>query len=133
VWDPANRCEVTLLTDLLDVDAHVVGTIYRLRWHVELFLRWLKVHAACAHLLSKSARGVTLQFYVAIVGTLLMHLRAGRVGKYELAWMRWVAAGQMRLADVPALADRVGRERARDRARRRGQTQGGLAAKKNAR
>ena len=128
VWDEANRCEVTLLTDLLDVEAHVIGTIYRLRWHIELFLRWLKVHAACEHLLSKSARGVTLQFYVAILGTLLLHLRTGRVGKYELAWMGWVAGGQMRLVDVAPLMERVARERARDRARRAG-GRGGVTAK----
>lgn len=86
------------------------------------------MHAATEHLLSKSARGVTLQFYVAIVGTLLLHLHFGRVGKYELAWMRWVAAGRMPLDVVPDLMKRVEQQRAGDRARyaRRRQANAGV-------
>lgn len=132
LWDERNGCEVTLLTDLMDVPAHVVGTIYRLRWQIELFLRWLKVHAATEHLLSKSARGVTLQFYVAIVGTLLLHLHFGRVGKYELAWMRWVAAGRMPLDAVPDLMERVERQRAGDRARHARRRHGNAGVAKTA-
>jgi hypothetical protein len=45
VWDERNQCELILLTDLLDVPAYVIGLLYRLRWQIELFLRWLKVLA----------------------------------------------------------------------------------------
>jgi hypothetical protein len=32
---------IRLLTNLLDVEAWVIGLLYRYRWHVELFFRWL--------------------------------------------------------------------------------------------
>ena len=95
VWDEKNNKEVMLLTDLLDVPAHVISVLYRLRWQIELFLRWLKVLAGFEHLVSQSARGITMQFYVAVLMTLLIHLHTGaRVSKYGLIWVSWLASGR---------------------------------------
>ena len=119
VWDAEKRSEVWLLTDLLDVPAYVVGTLYRLRWQVELFFRWLKVLAGFRHLVSQSARGVTTQFYVAVLVALLVHVRTrARVGKYGLLWVGWVAAGRATPAAMAEALARLERERA-NAARRR--------------
>jgi IS4 transposase len=68
---------VRLLTTLLDVPADVIGLLYRYRWQVELFFRWLKCYANFDHLISHSRHGVQLQFYVVVVGMLLMYLHTG--------------------------------------------------------
>jgi len=93
VWDEKNRCEVVLLTDLLDVPAYVIGTLYRQRWQIELFFRWLKVLAGFRHLISQSPRGITTQFYVAVLMALLIQLHNGRrrLSKYALIWVGWIA------------------------------------------
>jgi transposase len=67
-----------LITNLLDLPAHVIAALYRRRWQVELFFRWLKVWAGFEHLISRSKKGVTFQFYVAVIGCLLMHVRTGQ-------------------------------------------------------
>ena len=54
VWDELNQCELVLLTDVLDVPAYVIGTLYRSRWQIELFFKWLKSYANFDHLVSKS-------------------------------------------------------------------------------
>jgi hypothetical protein len=96
VWDEKNQCEIVLLTDLLDVPAYVIGVLYRLRWQIELFLRWLKVLAGFEHLLNQSARGITMQFYVGVLMTLLIHLQTGmRVSKYGLLWVSWMASDRV--------------------------------------
>jgi hypothetical protein len=125
VWDPTNECPVQFLTDLLDVPAHVIGVLYRLRWQIELFLRWLKVLAGFEHLVSQSAAGITMQFYVAVLMTLLIHLQTGlRVNKYALIWVSWIASDRVTLE---AMAEAMARhERERQNTRRR------LAAKKQA-
>lgn len=113
VWDQNNRCEVVLLTDLLDVPAYVVAALYRLRWQIELFLRWLKVLASFDHLIGQSPNGITMQFYVAVLMTLLIHLHTGRrVSKYALLWVGWVAGGR---ADPRQMAEALTRhERERE-------------------
>jgi Transposase DDE domain len=118
VWDEKNKREVVLLSDLLDVDAYVIAVLYRLRWQIELFLRWLKVLAGFEHLLNQSERGITLQFYIAVLMALLIHLQTGtRVSKYSLLWVSWLADGH---ATPEAMAQAMARhERERENARRR--------------
>lgn len=117
--DEKNQCELTLLTDLLDVPAYVIGTLYRLRWQIELFLRWLKVLAGFDHLISQSPRGLTMQFYVAVLMTLLIHLQTGlRVSKYALLWVGWVHSGRAAPEQMAEALARHERERELERRRR---------------
>ena len=56
---------VKLLTDLLDLPAQLIAELYKHRWEIELFFRWLKVTANFGHLTSHSRNGVTLSFHIA--------------------------------------------------------------------
>lgn len=118
VWDEKNQQEVYLVTDLLDVPAYVVGAIYRQRWQIELFFRWLKLWAAWDHALSFSRTGITLQFYVAVIAALLMHIKSGRkVSKYMLFLMGQVAGGLASYAQIEPMLERIDREKQLERAR----------------
>lgn len=66
-----------LVTDRLDLPAEVVALIYKYRWQVELFFRWLKCILGCRHLLSLSQDGVTIQVYAAIIASLLISVCTG--------------------------------------------------------
>jgi hypothetical protein len=118
VWDEKNKEEVRLLSNLADVPAWVIGLLYRCRWVIELFFRWLKVTAGFSHLLSTSANGITVQFYVAMICTLLIHIRTGLpVNKYSLLALGLVARGQCTFEDqLPVLLKRQ-RERMLEKAR----------------
>lgn len=119
VFDPVRREEVELLTTLLDVPARLIGQLYRHRWSIELFFRWLKCVAKVKHLFSESGNGITMQFYVVIIATLLMYLRTGhRPGVYTLVLLGSAAAGDLRLEKVPEVLDRIARERELERLRR---------------
>jgi hypothetical protein len=50
------------LTDLLDLPAWVIGLIYRYRWQVGLFFRWLKTCARFREIWGEGRAGVQLQF-----------------------------------------------------------------------
>ena len=101
IFDEKNDTTIILLTDLLDVPARVVGVIYRQRWQVELFFKWLKCWAGFDQMISRDSRGVTLHFYVAVIATLLTHLTTGRrVSKYSLMYLSWVSQGLMSWQDM---------------------------------
>jgi hypothetical protein len=83
-----NPSDVILLTNRLDLPAHVIARLYQYRWQVELFFRWLKCMAHFEHFFSESQEGMTLQVYVAIIGTLLLAVYTGvRPSKYDYALM----------------------------------------------
>ena len=119
VFDPVKREEVRLLTTLADVPAWVVGLLYRQRWAIELFFRWLKCVAKVEHLFSESENGVTMQFYVVVIATLLMYPRTGsRPSVYTLVMLSSAAAGDLAVERVPEVLDRIARERELERLRR---------------
>jgi len=66
--------DIVLITNLLDVPVEMIGLLYRYRWLVELFFRWLKCVLSCRHLLSKDSRGIQIQMYCALIACLLIQM-----------------------------------------------------------
>jgi len=100
--------ELRWLTNLLEAPVQAIAELYRHRWQIELFFRWLKCFANFDHLISHSRQGVLLNFYVVIVGVLLMYLHTGgRPSKYALALLSAVAQGGGTLENImPILRER---------------------------
>ena len=103
-----------LLTNRLDLSAETIGVIYRHRWQVELFFRWLKCMANFKHFYSESPQGMTLQVYIALIGTLLIALETGsRPSSYDFALMSMAASGLAPLDQILAQAAKRRAERRR--------------------
>jgi hypothetical protein len=119
VFDPDHPDEpVRLITSLLDVPAHIIAQLYRWRWQIELFFRWLKVHAHFEHLITRSRNGMTLGFYVAVIAVLLIYLRTGRpMSKYAFNLLSFVASGHTTVEAILPILERRERECQRDRQR----------------
>jgi len=105
---------VRLLTNRLDLPAELIGLLYRHRWQIELFFRWLKCVTHVQHFLSESPTGMALQLYAAMIGTLLIALETGsRPSQYDFAQMTLVAAGMVSLEDAKRVMTQRRAERAR--------------------
>lgn len=69
--------ELLLVTNRGDLEADLIGLIYRHRWQIELFFKWIKCILGCRHLLLESPRGVASQLYCACIIALLLTLATG--------------------------------------------------------
>jgi hypothetical protein len=110
-----------LLTSLTDpaLDATLIGELYRRRWQIELFFRWLKSCAHFRHAISHSQSGLSAALYVALIATLLTTIATGkRPSKYALAALQFVAAGLSELEQMLPVLERFERERELARLRR---------------
>jgi len=58
--------------------AALVGLIYRKRWDIELFFRWIKCILQCRHFFAESPTGVAIQLYLALIAALLFQYYSGR-------------------------------------------------------
>ncbi len=56
----------------------LLALLYRHRWQVEMFFRWLKCILGCRHWLAESPRGVALQVYLALIAGQLLVLYSGQ-------------------------------------------------------
>lgn len=112
---------IRLLSNLMDpkIAARVIGAIYKQRWQIELFFKWLKTFARMDHLLSTSRNGITFQLYVAVIAVLMMYVQSGRrVSIYALAALSRLARGQGTLEEAMEIIARRERERELNRASR---------------
>jgi IS4 transposase len=108
---------VLLLTNRCDWPAELVGLLYRYRWQIELFFRWLKCTASFRHFFSESPAGMTLQVYIALIGTLLLALATGAApSSYDFALLSHVASGLMTLEGALEVMAKRRAERARAKA-----------------
>ena len=83
-----------LLTNRLDLTSEVIAVLYRHRWQVELFFRWLTCLANLRHFFSESQNGITLQLYVALIATLLLTPEAeAPPSVYDFAQAGYVISG----------------------------------------
>lgn len=75
------RDPIVILTNLSleEVEAWELCEIYKLRWTIELFFRWLKCLLPCRHWLAESEDGVATQVYCALIAALLLSRRNGKL------------------------------------------------------
>jgi hypothetical protein len=81
IWCEAIRGEALILLTNLAPDAlaaELVVLLYRRRWQVELFFRWIKCLLGCGHWLAESRTGATIQLYLALIAAALLQLYTGR-------------------------------------------------------
>lgn len=69
------------------MSARDVQVLYRRRWQIECFFRWLKCLLGCRHWLAESAAGVTTQLYLAVIAGLMLQMVLGRRPNQRL-WER---------------------------------------------
>jgi Transposase DDE domain len=81
--------------------AQGVALLYRQRWMVELFFRWIKCLLGCRHWLAESERGVAMQVYCALIAALLLALYSGkRPGRRAMELIQFYLLGYATLEEV---------------------------------
>jgi hypothetical protein len=86
------------------VPAELVSVIYRRRWSIELFFRWIKCILGCRHFFAESPEGVALQIYLALIAAVILQLFTGeRPNKRIMEFLRLYTMGWATAEEVAAL------------------------------
>jgi hypothetical protein len=93
--------KVLLLTSLLDAPPEIIALVYRQRWTVELFFRFLKQVLGLRHLLSQRPEGIDIQVYCCVIACLVISLATGRkANKRMVEMIGWYLIGLASEGDV---------------------------------
>ena len=88
---------------LRDAPPELLALLYRHRWQVELFFRWLKCILGCRAWLAESPRGVALQCYLALIAAQMLLLYTGRrPGKRQMEAIQFYLMGWCSVEEVVA-------------------------------
>ena len=70
--DPETRKHLVFLTNLFEPPALTIAAIYKSRWQIELFFKWLKQNLAVKHFFGNSINAVKAQIWIAVCTYLLV-------------------------------------------------------------
>ncbi len=95
--------------------AELVGLVYRRRWAIELFFRWIKCILGCRHFFAESPAGVAIQLYLALIASLLFQMYTGcRPNKRTMELIQFYLMGWASPEELlPLLQAQVARQTAR--------------------
>jgi IS4 transposase len=86
-----------IVTNDLNAPAQTIADLYKRRWQIELFFRWVKQTLKIKHFLGRSENAVRIQIACALIAYLLVKLakRAANFNKGLLAFTRLIRANLM--------------------------------------
>lgn len=109
VWVQTPKEMLLLATNLepAALTAGEVALLYKERWKIELFFRWIKCILGCRHWLAQSPEGAALQIYLALIAALLLQLYTGqRPNRRLMELLQFYAMGMASMEDVMAGLER---------------------------
>jgi IS4 transposase len=78
-FDAKRKKRLVFLTNLFSIPARTVAGVYRQRWQVELFFKWIKQHLRIKAFYGTSANAVKIQVWVAVIVYLLVAIAKKRL------------------------------------------------------
>jgi hypothetical protein len=78
--DPEGDTQITLLSNHFDLPALTIAELYRCRWQVELFFKWIKQHLRIKAFYGTSTNAVKTQIWIAISVYVLVAILKKRLG-----------------------------------------------------
>jgi hypothetical protein len=100
-----------IFTNDLTATAQDIADLYKRRWAIELFFRWVKQTLKIGHFLGTSENAVRIQIAVALITFLLLRLAhdANRIVKSPLAFATLIRANLMHPRQIAELVPRSSR------------------------
>lgn len=77
--DPESAKELVFLTNRFDLAATTIARLYKHRWQIELFFKWLKQNLAVKHFFGNSVNAVKSQIWCAICAYLVVLITIKRL------------------------------------------------------
>jgi hypothetical protein len=96
-----------ILSNDLDAGAQEIADLYKRRWAIELFFRWIKQTLKIRHFLGTSQNAVRIQIATALIAFLLLHMAqaAQKAVQTPLAFARLVRANIMHRRPINRLRE----------------------------
>jgi len=64
---------IRIVTNDLDAPAHEIADLYKQRWQIELFFKWIKQNLKIKTFLGRSENAVRIQLFIALIAYLILH------------------------------------------------------------
>jgi len=73
-YSQEKKCVLEFLTNNFDLEANKIALLYKCRWQIELYFKWIKQHLRIKQFYGTSENAVKIQIYVGIIAYCLVAL-----------------------------------------------------------
>jgi len=73
-YSDEKKSVLEFFTNNMDLDAHKIALLYKCRWQIELYFKWIKQHLKIKQFYGTSENAVKIQIYVGIIAYCLVAL-----------------------------------------------------------
>ena len=96
---------IRLVTNDLDAPATEIAALYKQRWQIELFFKWVKQNLKIRHFLGTSENAIRIQVFIALIAYILLRgAQATQIAiSQPLAFARLVRLNLMHRRDIANL------------------------------
>lgn len=83
--------DMVFISNLLEEDAYFIAELYRQRWEIELFFKFIKQHLNATHLVSRTENGIKVMIYVTmILATLIIvYRKKNNIKSFKIAKLKF--------------------------------------------
>ena len=123
VHRPEHDRPLILATNDLESPAADIADLYRRRWRIELFFKWIKQHLKIKQFLGRSENAVRIQILCALISYLLLSIHRTLTGEKKSLWMLMVEVRSTLLQrpEIEVERYRIRQARKKEIERRQGQ------------
>lgn len=105
-YDAQSCLELVFLSNRLDLPALTIAAIYKQRWQVELFFKWLKQNLNVQHFFGNSLNAVRTQVWIAVC-TYLMALIAHQPFRTQISLRNFMHLVEVNMFEKTSLAQLI--------------------------
>lgn len=82
---------ICFITNIQHEDAYTIATIYKQRWEIEVFFKFLKQHLNLNHLVSRTTNGIKVMIYMTLILAMLIIVfkKLNKIGSYKIAKLQF--------------------------------------------
>lgn len=83
---------INFLTNMMDLSAAEIAEIYRLRWEIELFFKFIKQEFGFKHFLSRNENGIRVMMYMTAIAAMFIYTyrKLNRIDGLKIAKLRFI-------------------------------------------
>ena len=87
-----NNEPIYFITNIDDLTVEEITEVYKMRWDIEVFFRFLKQELNLNHLLSRTLNGIMVILYMTLITAMLMmvHKQINNIQGYKIAKLRFI-------------------------------------------
>ena len=92
VLDIKKGKKLFFLTNILDLPAQMIAEVYRHRWEIEVFFRFLKQEMNLKHFICNEVNAIQVMMYMTLIATMLIlvYKKKNEIGSYKIAKKRFL-------------------------------------------